>query len=194
MSYDDGYQQGYYEGKSAARTVETTNVFLKMIFSFLFLFLQFLYYCIIFSGSLILSHLLLKSLGIGDKAGTWEYLFYLFSIGYLMVCIIFFVKGIMIQYRNAKNIIWIPLFILCLSVVCLIPIVLFRLLIYDWFLRSYDLKSATPLLWPTILSWLLAVILGAVVYSKYRLTEDSFIKLAAWSYLLGIKAGRKLNR
>jgi hypothetical protein len=194
MSYDEGYQQGYYEGKSAARTTQNTSAFIKIIFSIFLLFLQFLYLCIIFSGGLILSHLLLKNLGVADKTGTWEYLLYLLVIGYLMVCLVFFIKGIMIQYRNAQNKIWIPLFILCLSVVCLIPIVLFRLLIYDWFLRSYDLKSAAPLLWPTILSWLLALVLGTIVYRKYRLTEDYVLKIAAWSYLLGIKAGRKLTR
>jgi glucan phosphoethanolaminetransferase (alkaline phosphatase superfamily) len=193
MSYDDGYQQGYYEGKSARRTAETTRSFISMIFAFFFLFLQFLYYCVIFSGGLILAHLLLKSLGVADKTGTWEYLLYLFGIGYVMVCLIFFIKGIMIQYRIAQNKIWIPLFVLCLSVVCLIPIVLFRVLIYDWFFRSYDLKSATTLLWPTIASWLLAIGLGGFVYSKYKLTEDYVINLAAWSYILGIKAGKKLN-
>ena len=194
MSYDDGYQQGYYDGQSAKHTAENMSAFINMLFAILLLFLQFLYYCIIFSGSLILSHLLLKSLEVTDKTGTWEYLLYLFGVGYLMVCLVFFIKGIMIQYRIAQNKIWIPLFILCLSVVCLIPIVLFRLLIYDWFFRSYDLKSAAPILWPTIVSWLLATILGAIVYRKYRLTEDYVINLAAWSYILGIKAGRRLNK
>lgn len=193
MSYDDGYQQGYYEGKSARRTAENTSVIIKMLFAFLLVFIQFLYYCVIFSGGLILSHLLLKSLGVPDKTGTWEYLLYLLGIGYIIVCLIFFIKGIMIQYRIAKNKIWIPLFVLCLSVVSLLPVVLFRLLIYDWFFRSYDVKSTVPLLWPAIASWILAIILGIIVYRKYRLTEDYVIKIAAWSYMWGIKAGRKLN-
>jgi hypothetical protein len=174
--------------------VENVNGIMEILGIFFFYFLQFLYYCIIFSGGLILSHLLLKSLGIPNKTGDWEYLLYLLGVGYLMVCLIFFTKGIMIQYRKAQKKVWIPLFILCLSVVCVLPIILFRLLIYDWFLRSYDLKSAVPLLWPTILSWLLAIALGAIIYKKYRLTEDYAMSPAAWSYLLGIKAGRKLIR
>src|SRR5215471_3486702 len=76
---------------------------------------------IVFSPLIFLSWLITKQLLTAntDKI-IWIGLMLIFSIA--LYFIIYFLKGMLIALRNNRNLLWIPLFICCITLTCVLPV------------------------------------------------------------------------
>ncbi|PZR22455.1 MAG: hypothetical protein DI535_26170 [Citrobacter freundii] len=79
------------------------------------------YFAFIFSSSLVAAYYILKPLAFYQSLSGWEKALAFIATAYLIVCIVYFLKGILISLRFAGNKLWILVWIICFAFVCLLP-------------------------------------------------------------------------
>lgn len=126
-----------------------------------------------FAGYLITSLILQKN----DDGLAWIGLIILFAI--LIYQIVFFIKGIIIGLKNKGNLIWLPLFILCLSFTCLLPTWLVYKNIQPYFNKVSPASG-------NVLTWIVSISFGLYAYSRYHYLTNIVPLAASLSYQLGI--------
>jgi hypothetical protein len=104
----------------------------------------------------------------------------LFIIAYLLYSFVFFLKGLMIVFKVNNKVIWIPIFIVCVIVTCLLP-TLISYNIIRGLLRPSKGEVVNNLdYW----SALFAIIIGGFIYNKYKFHTDTCPRMPFWSYAL----------
>lgn len=107
-----------------------------------------------------------------------------FLIAYILYCFVFFLKGLMIAFKVNKKWLWVPLFVVCVLFTCLLP---------TWL--SFDIIKG--LLRPEkghvvknrdYWSALFAVIVGGLIYNKYKFHTDICPRMAFWAYSIGFNS------
>ncbi|GAA3934197.1 hypothetical protein GO495_29725 [Chitinophaga oryziterrae] len=194
--YNSGYDDGYYAGKNASRSEKQIADATKATFSLAgyitIILLGILTTCVIFSGSLMVAHLFLKAIGMYRNSGTWEYILWLLGLGYLVTCLLFYIKGIMIIGKVNGNWWWIPLFLLCLFVICIMPTLVFQSMLEYW-LGPSKRTGEGGIKFYIVFSWVIAILIGFFIYQRYKLTQDYGWFIAKWAYQLGIKTAKSIS-
>lgn len=174
--YDQGYQDGKNKAKSDKATKEAIDGFMGFSGSILGTIIGILFAAILYSGALILAYMLCKALGIADVKSTGTKILILLSAAYLVLCSLYFLKGLLVSLKARNNQLWIILWIVCFLIICVLP--------------AYTLQIImSGLVKNLIVTWAIAVIAGLIIYFYYKLTVDSSPLLTKWSYQLGKKAG-----
>lgn len=126
-----------------------------------------------FVGYLITSKILEKK----DDGLAWIGLVILFTL--LIYQIIFFFKGVIIGLKNKGNLLWLPLFIICLSFTCLFPTWLVYINIQPY-LHKISPNSGN------VLVWIVSIAFGIYAYSRYHFLTNIAPLTASVFYQLGL--------
>lgn len=176
----------YYsqEVEEEKRQQEAARNFSKGIRSFLSMIAALLFVTFIYSSSLFASYFILKGTSLFTSLQGWEKFIAVLILAYLISSFVFFLKGIMIIFKNAHRWLWIVIWIICFTFVCLLPAVA------TYFILENMLGPSIPSKRNGISHyqfWSLAgaVIAGGVIYNKYGLSTDSALKINNWAYLWG---------
>lgn len=131
-----------------------------------------------FTGYMISTNILQKD----DDALAWIGLIILFAL--LIYQVIFFIKGLIIGLIHERNLLWIPLFILCFSFTCILPVWLVFNNIQPYL---YELSPKSG----NILTWIASISFGIYVFSRYHYFTNISPAAASLSYQLGISTVSK---
>lgn len=112
-----------------------------------------------------------------ENGATWIALTVLFA--FLFYQFIFLLKGILIGFKKRKRFWWLPLFILCVSYTCMLPVMLFIGLLHN--AVFYFNTEHTD-----VLTWLFAIVIGGYLYSRYEFLSDNAPKIALSIYKFGV--------
>lgn len=125
-----------------------------------------------FSGYLLTSQLLDKT----DDSIAWILLIVLFTI--LMYQSIFFIKGLLIGLKKNKgNLLWMPLFIVCILFTCVFPVWQLHSTVVQLFHKISPNSG-------NLLAWLTSLCFGIYVYSRYNFLTDIAPRFALLVYRL----------
>ena len=115
---------------------------------------------IVYSPLIFLSWLITKQLLTAntDKL-IWIGLMLIFSVVFYFI--IYFLKGMLIALRNNRNLFWIPLFICCVILTCVLPV----WIVFDPLETFFNRYTETN---QQLLTWICALAFGFYVYSKYH--------------------------
>lgn len=115
---------------------------------------------IVYSPLIFLSWLITKQLlsANADKL-IWIGLMLIFSIAFYLI--IYFLKGMLIALKNNRNLFWIPLFICCVILTCVLPVWIVFEPLENFFNRYTETNQQ-------LLTWICALAFGFYVYSKYH--------------------------
>jgi magnesium-transporting ATPase (P-type) len=113
----------------------------------------------------------------------------LFTAGfsYLIYCLIFFLKGIMLALRSNGRPFWILLYVLCIGITCSLPFIF----VYQLF-SSFSEKN--PQSEQELMIWGFAMggVVSYLAYQKYKFLTDVAPKSVFWAYNAGFKIGRSM--
>ena len=115
---------------------------------------------IVYSPLIFLSWLITKQLLTAntDKL-IWIGLMVIFSVAFYFT--IYFLKGMLIALKNNGNLFWIPLFICCVILTCVLPV----WIVFEPIERFFTAYTETN---QQLLTWICALAFGFYVYSKYH--------------------------
>jgi hypothetical protein len=140
---------------------------------FKLLFKGLIYFPLLVTGYLLTTHILQRK----DHALAWIGLTLLFA--FVLYAIVYFFKGIVIALKSRGNLLWIPVFIVCVSYTCIAPVwIMFDAIEKLMFQLSKE-QGAT-------LTWLFSFALGGYIYSKYQFLINIAPAFVAPFYQAGI--------
>ncbi|HEX5154764.1 MAG TPA: hypothetical protein VFW07_25125 [Parafilimonas sp.] len=115
---------------------------------------------IVYSPLIFLSWLITKQLLTAntDKI-IWIGLMLMFSVAFYFI--IYFLKGILIALKYNRNLFWIPLFICCVILTCVLPV----WIVFEPIEKFFTAYAETN---RQLLTWICALAFGFYVYSKYH--------------------------
>jgi len=177
--YYESYGYSHEEAVAQARTDRASNHLIYAFFRLLFkcFLLFFLLLPSIFCGFLILQKLKISF----ATTGRWEYVGWLCGAVYIIECLVFFLKGWLLSLRDRDNRLWLLLMAICLLYCFIFPAYIFQTLITAQFKRTPGLEISKL----EIISWIGGIILGWIIYRRYRLTEESAPFLFRWTFHIG---------
>ncbi|HEX5152796.1 MAG TPA: hypothetical protein VFW07_15200 [Parafilimonas sp.] len=89
----------------------------------------------------------------------WLGLMAIFSVAFYFI--IYFLKGVLIALKNNRNLFWIPLFIFCVIVTCILPVWIVFEPLKSFFNRYTETNQQ-------LLTWICAFAFGFYVYGRYH--------------------------
>lgn len=104
-------------------------------------------------------------------------------LAYLIYCLVFFLKGILICLKIYKNYLWVFVLILCILLTCLPPTTMAYTLIFNWLSSSQGKEITFQQGW----SIGMALLIGWYIYSRYQFHANDSPKISFWAYSLGFK-------
>lgn len=126
------------------------------------------YVPLLFGGYFVSSHILSKR----ENGIYWLILTVVFA--YLLYLFIFFLKGMMVCLKRRHKCVWIPLFILCVVLTCVMPV---------WILHNI----LSCIMTNQTVVWILSGGFGYFVYLKYQFTSDTPPASATPFYQAGVQ-------
>lgn len=117
-----------------------------------------------------------------DKLKIWG-LTFLFI--YLLFCVIFFLKGIIIVLRAKQNKLWILPWSICVLLCCVLP----AYMIKSFVTAMFPLTERESF-WSVLLSWGAFVFSVLYIYDIYQFKTPNAPRIFKWIFILGFKAGR----
>lgn len=147
----------------------------KAIGELIVMLIKLFFYALVYSPIILLAVLLTEELTFLHNGSQKLKILSYILIGYLIYASIFFLKGILMAFKANGKVIWIPIFILCIALTCLLPCYF----VYSMALEYLD----NSVFWSALISALFAFF----VYNKYDFTKDVSPKLTFWSYALGFR-------
>ncbi|RXK86996.1 hypothetical protein [Filimonas effusa] len=175
-----GHSDGYNAGKrQAASDKQHAELFKKAILAFF----KVLYILLIYSSAIITSYLILRRFSFYQSLGKLESICLVILGAYFLTCLIFFLKGIMIALRQKRHWGWFIIFGFIFLYLVGIPAYLSHLL-FDMWLKP-PVQEAGEIGRYNILSWFGGLLVGGIIYAKYRLLENSSFAITKWAYISG---------
>lgn len=104
---------------------------------------------------------------------------------YLMFCIIYFLKGLIIALYSKNRKLWILPWVICVLLCCVFPAFIVKLLVTDMFKTSQQ-KDILCLGF----SWGAFVLSLFYIYSIYQFKTPTAPRILYWSYALGFRISR----
>lgn len=117
-----------------------------------------------------------------DKFKIWGFTL-LFT--YLILCIVFFLKGIIIALRAKRNKLWILLWSICVLLCCVIPAYIIK-----HFVTSMYPLTERESMWSILVSWGAFALSALYIYGIYQFKTPNSPRIFHWIFMLGFKAGR----
>ncbi|GGH70217.1 hypothetical protein HNQ91_002965 [Filimonas zeae] len=178
------YNEGYYESDTEALARRQT-AWLIVAFKYIGIFL---FRCLVYSSSLVAAFYIMQHKTFYLQASRLGKLAYLIIGAYLITCVLYLLKGLMIALKANRKPVWYLLWAVCFTFVCLLPMVAI------YFLLEMSLGPA-PMGRGTVEHYQLwsaaaALAAGILIYSQYDLGKDKTLKLTAWAYQIGLNLGR----
>lgn len=166
-----------YEEYIARKKREQAGTDLMMtIFGLAFRILRIL---VIYGVFIYVSYVLTKEL-FSEETDKWKLAAFTVLFTYLILCIVFFIKGIAMGLRWKGKGIWVLPWIICIMVTCAFPALFTKFLVEDMF---HPKERGTT--WSRVISWGAAILLGLYVYNAYKFHIPAAPKFLFWSYALG---------
>ncbi len=147
-----------------------------------FLFQAFLLSPVLIAG-LFMAVVVQHALRMKESMALFTLLTILFS--YLIYCLIFFLKGIMLALKSNGRRYWMLLYVLCIGITCSLPFIF----IYQMFasLSEKNPQSGQEL---TIWGFVIGGVVSYLAYQKYKFLTDIAPRSVFWAYNAGFKVGR----
>ena len=119
---------------------------------------------IVYSPLIFLSWLITKKLLTPntDKL-IWLGLMLILSVAFYFI--IYFLKGMLIGLKHNRNFLWMPLFICCVVLTCVLPVWIVFAPLETFFNKYTDANQQ-------LLTWICALSFGFYVYSKYHFLSN----------------------
>lgn len=163
------------------REVRTSVGVMSMLMGFLVLFLKVaaVFGVFIYAGYL-LSQKILQ--GETDQFKIWG-LSFIFA--YLILCFVYFLKGIIIGLRAKNNTLWILPWIICIILCCIFPAFIIKSVVVGMFpiTERQDI-------WCLVLSWAAFLFSLFYIYGFYQFKTPNAPRILHWSYALGMRICR----
>jgi len=179
VEYYESYGYSHEEAKSMAAADRASTGLMFAVFRIFFICFKlfFLLLPAIFCSFLILEALKKPF----SKTGRGEYFWWMFGIVYAIECVVFFLKGWQFSIRQRGNRFWLLVRSICLLYCFVLPECMFQVIIIDQVKRTPG--SAISRL--DLIAWVIGIVLGWLVYRRYRLSEDGAPFLFRWAFLIG---------
>lgn len=121
----------------------------------------------------------------GKETDSFKIFGFTLLFTYLILCIIFFLKGIVIGLRAKGNKLWILPWGVCVLLCCIIPAYIIKHLVISIFPLTE--REST---WSLIAGWGAFVLSVLYIYSIYQFKTPSSPRIFNWMFILGFKVGR----
>jgi hypothetical protein len=107
-------------------------------------------------------------------------------VTFILYLLIYFLKGAIIALKAYNNLMWVPVFIICVAFTCILPVYIVFEPIGN-LLKSLS-KSGNP---NKALTWIFSIAFGAYVYFRYDFLTNIAPKMAFPAYQAGINTDRR---
>lgn len=176
MNYDDGYEEGYQHGQSVH-----SSWFLRRIIRLIFRLVVFLF---IFLPLLVSAYWVTTQFVDWHKDHFVDKALLLIVFTYLLYCLIYFFKGMIIALRTNRIFWWAVIWVVCMILTCGLQIIVTKFALEEILTpRDRPPYSEHYELW----SWLGGIVMGGIIYKIYDFLADGAPRISAWAYRLGIR-------
>lgn len=174
-----GETEDEYEVRKSGESQAVTGLMSGIIIFFLFVLKIGAIFGVFFYAGFLLSQ---KVLGIeSDKFKIWGFALF---FAYLIFCVIYFLKGIIIGLRGNNRKLWILPWTTCVILCCILPAFIIKSIVSGMF--SITERDS---IWCIGLSWGAFVLSALYIYGIYQFKTPTAPKILRWSYRLGLKIG-----
>jgi hypothetical protein len=176
------WENQYYldEEKSEREAMERSNkAVAKNTHLLLSLLFKLLSTAFLWSSGLISAYFILKGFISPEQVPIWKRVGLIIGTAYVLNCVIFFLKGIMVALRFSGRKIWLLLWLVNCCFICLPPAILFYLIVESFITPTKGLSS--PNLWGLCASVLTVI----TVYRKAGLSMAQTPKSFDWIFRIG---------
>ncbi|MBF4491503.1 hypothetical protein IR010_03050 [Flavobacterium sp. MR2016-29] len=118
----------------------------------------------------------------GEDTGQFRIWALTLLFTYLIFCIIYFFKGIVIGLRAKKSNLWIVPWAVCILVCCIAP----AFIVKSFVATMLNLKEKQDLAY-SVISWFVFVLSAIYIYGIYRFRTADAPRLLYWSYAFGLR-------
>lgn len=176
---EEEYQSRKQEEELQQRDSSTGVFEMFLTISILLLHIAAVFGVFIYAGYLLSLTLLGEET---DKVKIWGFAL-LFT--YLIFCIIYFLKGIIIGLRTRNLKLWILPWVICVLLCCIFPAYIIKSLVTGMFhvTKRQDIFCI-------LISWGAFLLSLLYIYSIYQFKTPTAPRILYWSYVLGLKVCR----
>src|SRR5690606_446312 len=171
---DETYEE-YIERKKGE---QASTELMFMLFGLIFRILRIL---VVYGLFIYISYMLAKQL-FGEETDKWKLAAFTGLFTYLILCVVYFIKGIAMGLRWKGKGVWVLPLIICIAATCVFPALFVKYLVADMF---HPTEKGTTL--SIVVPWGAAVLFGLYVYNAYKFHIPVAPKHLYWSYALGVK-------
>lgn len=170
MDYQQGYDDGYNQRQADKASGRLISSLLQLTFKLTYMFIMSL-------PLILISHWMSNQLGIDYKSEPFIKTGLIILLSYIIYCIFYFIKGIVISLKANRRVLWIPVLIFSVLFICSLQMKFVQAEFEQW------LKPITTdyELW----SGLGSLLIGALLYVRYNFMKDTPY-LVLWAYNLGL--------
>ncbi len=149
-----------------------------MISFFARAFLAFLLFC----PAMICAYLIMEGVRLhGRTLEGWNYFWAMTGIVYLIECLVFFLKGWAAGLKTSGRRLWIIPSFICVVYCFLFPSLFLHTFIFNLFRPAPGHPTGTL----NTVSWVLGILFGACIYSRYERRSGWAFLLTSWAYSIG---------
>jgi hypothetical protein len=175
-SYPDENEDEYITRKRG-ESQAATGVMFSLVNLFVLLIKVAAIFGIFFYAGFLLSQ---KLLGEGtDNFKIWGFSVF---FTYLIFCIIYFLKGVIIGLKAKNRKLWILPWSICVLLCCIVP----AFIVKTFVVSMFSLAERDGL-WCIGVSWGAFILFSLYVYNVYQFKTATAPKILHWSYTLGLK-------
>lgn len=121
-----------------------------------------------------------------DKLKIWAFTTF---FTYLILCLVFFLKGISIGLRNNGSKLWLVPWVICVLLCCILPAYIIKELVTSMFSPA-ERES----MWSVGLRWGAFAISLGYIYGIYQFSTPNAPRILYWSFALGLKLCGSLSK
>jgi len=173
------YETGFEDGRRQTEAERASTALMTTIFSFFF---RTIFLIILSCPGILCAYLILGDLRHYTRNLTgWNYGGAFITIVYVLECGVFFLKGWSIALKEKGNVVWRIPWLICGFYCFALPVFMLHIFFYSL------LKPVPGHLFNTLsmVSWVVAGLMGIYIYSRYHLQSDSAPRLMGWAYRIG---------
>jgi hypothetical protein len=147
-------------------------LFDRILFAFVIVF-KVILKAVVYSPLLFLGWIISKQiLDTNSDKILWIALIVLLAV--ILYFVVYFLKGVLIALKHNHNLFWIPLFVFCVVITCILPVYI----VFDPIQNMVGSYTGTK---QPLLTWIFATAFGLYVYSRYHFLTN-IAPTAAYPY------------
>jgi len=178
-SYDDGYAKGRADAQVDKNLGKIAGSFASMFAACFVTLLVAFHFILVNSAALLSAYLFFRRavMGAGEK------ILFVITTAYLIICLLCYLKGLLIAAKARKHYLWIFLFAICVLFACGVPTMAVYDIAVDW------MGKEAPHV--RLYSGICAAFTAAYIYWRFNFLKDSTTFVTRWVYRLGVKNGHR---